>query len=510
MKKNSIARASIMIAVLGMVSKAMGIVRVSLIASRFGQGVETDAYTASVDITTMTMSIIGAALFTSLVPVLCQINEKHGKKGKIKFFNNITNMVLLMALALTVLLYIFAPVVVKLMYSKYDPQTMQLAVELTRLSVPTVMALAVMNLVTGYLHSYNVYGPYALMGIPYNLTFFVYLIFFTPSIQGLVLITILATATQFMIQLPATFKTGYRWRPKINFKDPYVFHTIDLVIPVAIGQAAQQINVIVDRNLASGLQSGIVAAMANSTKVNDAIIAIFIAGFTTVMFPMIATAFQKNDRNQIVKLINDGIGAVFLITIPATIGIMALSNEMIRLIFERRQFTPEDTILTSGLLFFYSLGLTGSGVRMLFTKVYYSLHDMKTPMINGLIAVFFNIVLNIILVQFMQERGLALATSLSITISTVVLVFQLRKKIPEVHYRGIVVEFIKVLAAAGVMGLSVMLIKNALIPVIGSLAIRLLLTIFSAIIVYAVCVIIFRVKALDVYVQGFKKKMIKG
>ncbi len=506
MNKTNIAKASIMISVLAIVSKMMGALRVMVIGWKFGQGLETDAYNAAVKVTGVTISIIAAAIFTSLVPILAQIKERHGIRGKFKFFNNITNIVMLLSLLLSALVYIFTPAILRVMFTSFSDDKFKLAIQLTRLGIPIIASLTMMNLATGYLHSYNIYGPYALMGIPYNLCFFFYLFFMPLSIEGLVLTTIVATFSQFLIQAPAIFKTGYRWKPLIQFNDPYVFRTIELVIPVALGQAVQQINVIVDGNLASGLQDGVITAMDNATKVSDAIIAIFIAGFTTVMFPLLSTAFERNERSRIVQLVNDAVGAVFLITIPATIGIMTLSTDLIKLMFQRNMFTAEDTIITSGAFFFYSLGLTAMGLRMLFSKVYYSFHDTKTPMINGFFAVVINIILNLILVRFMQHRGLALATSISITVSTFRLIVLLKKKLPEMSFMEYFREFMKVMISAGVMGLVTYASNVFLKGVISSDAVRIVLVVGLAIVCYTIMVLVTKVRAIDVYLTAFLNK----
>ena len=244
----------------------------------------------------------------------------------------------------------------------------------------------------------------------------------------------------------------------------------------------------------------------NATKVNDAILAIFIAGFTTVMFPLLAEAFEKNDNERIVDLIDDAIGAVFIITIPATVGIMLMATDLIQVMFERNMFTHEDTIVAAGAFFFYSLGLTGMGLRMLFAKVYYSLHDTKTPMINGAIAVAMNIVLNFILVRFMQHRGLALATSISMTVATFILIVRLKKKLPDMNFRSYAVEFLKVLVSAIVMGVVVFFGNMTLKSMDISPLIRIGLVVGSACVVYAVMIILVRVKAVNVYLARFLKR----
>lgn len=510
MNKKKIALASVMISVLAIVSKALGLFRVMAINWKFGQSLETDAFNAALKINATSMSIIATAVLTSLLPVLIHVKERHGIRGKFKFFNNISNIVIVISLVISALVFAFAPQIMHIMYPKFEGEKFVLAVKLTRLAVPTILSLALMNLVTAYLHSFNIYGPYAFIGIPLNLIYFVYLFCFPVDIKGLTIVAVIAILSQFLIQVPSMFKTGYRYRPLIQTHDRYVDKTLRLVIPIAIGQAVQQINVVVDQNLASGLGDGVISALDNATKVNEAVIAIFIVGFTTVIFPLLSEAFEKKDRARMVDLLDDAMGATFLITLPCTVGIAVLSKDIIKIMFERGAFTKEDTAIAAGAFLFYGLGLTGMGLRTLLSKVFYSLKDMKTPMINGGVAVIINVVLNFILVKFMAQNGLALATTVSTTASTLILIYNLKKILPEISVRSYIREFVKILISSIGMGLAVYFVNMTLESLSCPQLIRIVIDLGVAVLVYLSLVFIFRVRAIEVYVRGFFKKKLKS
>ena len=114
-----------------------------------------------------------------------------------------------------------------------------------------------------------------------------------------------------------------------------------------------------------------------------------------------------------------GIDFILLITVPATVGLIVLAAPIVEIAFQRGEFDAIATVMTSKALVFYSIGLVAMAIRLLLNKVYYSLQDTKTPMINGAISVVFNIVLNLILVKYMAHAGLALATSIATTIAII-------------------------------------------------------------------------------------------
>src|SRR5690606_31677839 len=106
---------------------------------------------------------------------------------------------------------------------------------------------------SGYLHSSEIFGPPAIMGLPYNLVYIIFLLFFAEggNIQGLMLTSVIAASTQFLIQVPAIKHQGYRYSCDIDLKDPYLKKTLILILPVMLGSAVQQINTIIDKTLAS-------------------------------------------------------------------------------------------------------------------------------------------------------------------------------------------------------------------------------------------------------------------
>ncbi len=123
-----------------------------------------------------------------------------------------------------------------------------------------------------------------------------------------------------------------------------------------------------------------------------------------------------------------GVDLILLITIPATVGLIVLAKPIVEIAFQRGEFDATATMMTSQALIFYSVGLVSMALRLLITRVYYSLQDTKTPMINGAISVGFNIVLNLMLVQYMGHAGLAFATSIATTIATILMFYGLKKR----------------------------------------------------------------------------------
>ncbi len=165
--------------------------------------------------------------------------------------------------------------------------------------------------------------------------------------------------------------------------------------------------------------------------------------------------------------------------------------------------------MTSGALTFYILGLFFASLRMIFEKVFYSMQKTKIPMINGLIAVAVNIGFDIILVRFMQHKGLALATSISSLVSAVTLYISLKKVYPDIEIKDNLISLIKILAASIIMALSMYLLFTLGVKILGEKKIiKFLMMAISGVIslvIYVISLKALKVHALDA-VLNFRRR----
>ncbi len=509
-KKQHVAQSAAMIAVFTLISKGLGFIREVMIASKYGSGVETDTYFVAMTATVIIMGTLGSALNTTLIPLFSEIRGKGGRKAQRKYLNNILNIVVLITIILAILAFAFSPALIRVLAKGFEGEQFDAAVRLNRIGIPIVIFLGITYVLSGYLQSNQIFGPHAIMGIPYNFVFLVYLLFFSKGtdISVLMVVSVIASSTQFLIQIPAVRHSGYRYSLNVNLYDPYLRKAMLLVLPVLLGSAVRQINAVIDKTLASELVEGSISALTYSNRINEMVISVFVMAITTVVFPMLSQAFSHGDDSQVKKIFNEGINIILLITVPATIGIMILAEPVVRIFFERNAFSATATAMTSSALFYYSVGLIGSSLRLMLNKVFYSFQDTKTPMINGAIAVVLNVVLNLLFVRFMDHNGLALATSISAIFTTVLLFIDLRKKMGQIGMKDILITFGKTLFSAIIMGLVVYLVyfKLGALIIVNKLVelLVLLLAVGVGIVVYFALCIVMKVKEVE------KLKIIRG
>ncbi|NLW21944.1 MAG: murein biosynthesis integral membrane protein MurJ, partial [Tissierellia bacterium] len=277
-----IAQSAAMIAIFTLVSKFLGFIREVLIASKFGSGYETDTYFVAMTATVIIMTTLGASLNTTLIPIFTEIEGRMGRRAKLNYLNNVLNVVFFITIILALLGFFLSPLVIKVLAKGFEGPQFELAVKLNRIGLPIVIFLGFTYVFSGFLNSSEIFGPQAIMGLPYNFVFIFFLLFLADKgdISGLMLASVVAASTQFLIQVPAIRHQGYRYRLDVNLKDKYLKKVLFLILPVLLGSAVQQINTIVDKTLASSLAEGSISALTYASRVNDMVISVFITAIT--------------------------------------------------------------------------------------------------------------------------------------------------------------------------------------------------------------------------------------
>ncbi|MGB4501665.1 MAG: murein biosynthesis integral membrane protein MurJ, partial [Dethiobacteria bacterium] len=261
-----------------------------------------------------------------------------------------------------------------------------------------------------------------------------------------------ASVAQFLFLLPFIGQKEFTYRATINFKDPHIKEMLYLALPVLIGVAVNDINAIVDKTMASQIYEGGISVLNYALRLNGFVQGIVVLSIAVAMYPLISKMAAEDNISGLKKTLSEAITGIGLLVIPCTVGAMVLAEPIIALLFGRGAFDEQAIVMTASALFFYAIGMIGIGLRQVLSRSFYALQDTKTPMINAAIGMVLNVTLNIILSRFLGIGGLALATSISAMIMSILLVANLRHKIGALGFKKITLSFIKILFASVVMG----------------------------------------------------------
>ena len=433
-------------------SKITGFFRDIVLAQTFGAGEITDAYLTALNIPVVLFDGISAALGTTFIPIYFKIKSSKGQEEVNKFTSNILNIVIIISLIFVLLGVIFAPYIVKIFAVGFKGDVFDLTVNYSKILIFSMVFIAINGLVSSYLvASGNVYISGAIT-IPFNI-FVIIAIIFASVTESYVMVygTLIAYIAQLLFQLPLLIKKGYKHRLTVNLRDENIRQILFLVIPVFIGSYINQINAVVNRTLASTLDSGSITALNYANKLNMFAVGVIAVAISTIMYPILSKLASEGNKKLFKINISKSINMIVIIMLPIMVVMTTFSKEIVKVLFEEGSFNSHDTYLTSTALFFYSIGILSYGLKELLAKSFYSLQDTKTPVRNATISVVINIVFSIILVNIMGIGGLALASSISATVTTMLLLISLRKKIGKIGFSYILKTFIKGAIASIVM-----------------------------------------------------------
>ncbi|MEF9991798.1 MAG: murein biosynthesis integral membrane protein MurJ [Peptostreptococcaceae bacterium] len=493
-------------------AKIIGFGREQVLSYAYGASMYTDIYIMAMNIPNVIFAAIGAALSTTFIPIYCDISENQGEKEANKFTNNILMIVLIMCLIIAIFGLIFTKPMLKLFAFGFSGETLSIAINFTRILIGSVIFIGIANVLTSYLQVKNNFTVPGLISLPQNIIVIISIII---SIKhgpyAMVWGTLIGMSMQVLFQLPFAYKAGYKIKPYLNLKDKNLKKMLILTGPVLIGVTVHQVNTMIDRSIASTLGEGAISALNFADRLNSFVLALFITSIAAVIYPMLSKLSTSKNKEMFGSYIVKSSNSIILLVMPVAVGAIILATPIVRLLFERGAFDETATQMTSIALVMYSVGLVAYGLRDIINKVFYSLQDTKTPMIYGVVAMGLNIIFNIILSRFMGHAGLALGTSLSAIICTILLYVNLGKKIGDFGQSKIIKTFIKSLAAAIIMGIITKYAYNYIDAILGSSLIDSIISLGSSIligaIVYAVIIIILKVDEVSMIKNMIKQKL---
>lgn len=451
--KSNVIKATGIIAVASALSKILGFAREMSIAYKFGSTWQTDAFNIAAAIPGLLFAAVATAIRTVFIPIFTDVATHKGKDKAMDLANNVINTVVIISLLLIIVGEVLAVPLVHLFARGFEGETFALAVDLTRVMLPVMVIFGLVGIISGILNALNKFTAPALVGFPYNILIIsgVFTLGSIYGIYGLAIATVVGITSQFFILLPSLKKTGFRYKFYIDLKAPELLKILELTLPTLVGTAMGEINVMIDRMLASGLPEGSISALNYAGRLNGLPTGIVVASVVTAIYPTMSHAAATKNKAQFVASIDNSLRTMTFLVLPMMIGLMVLATPITQVVYQRGAFTLEASQATATALFFYSLGLLSLSWREVINRGFWSMKDTLTPMFISAGAVLVNIAANLSLVGIMGHAGLALGTTIAATVSALLALILLRKKTGPLGLRSVISSLIKTLIASAVM-----------------------------------------------------------
>ncbi len=442
------AQTAAMMAALTLGTKFLGFLREVFLAGFFGTSPVTDAYVMAGAIPGILFAGVFTSMSVSYMPLFSDIMEREGRESGNRFTSQAITLSAGLAALCSVLGILFADQLVSVFAAGFEGETATLTAFYLRITFSYIVFNAGAGLLESYLQYNGTFLKPVLAG--YLQSGFVLIAIVVSALLdyrllalGLLIGTILRTLALVLFAA----QRGFEWRPGGQLTRA-AKTIVALAIPVFIGSTVNQINTFVDKMLASGLESGSVSALNYGYLLINMITTLTITVVVTIIYPRLTRSQSAGEDLQFNRACAAGFSIALMLSAPCSLGAMLYSQPVIRMVYERGAFDQASTELTTGAFAFYALGLVFVALNALLVKIFYALQDMKTPVLCGVAAAVTNIVLNLALVGPMEQRGLALATSIAALVNTVALFVLLKKKHPEVRVVESSAKTAKILAAA--------------------------------------------------------------
>ena len=489
-----IARAAGLLVIGFILSRVLGLVREVVLAGAFGGSIAYEAYVvAARPPETLFFVVAGGALGSAFIPTFASYLARDERGEAWRLASAVLNLITLIVAMLSVLAALFAPwIVANILAPCLDPSAgglaawigqyvssscfgtaeLALTTDLMRIMLISPAVFAISGLFMGMLNTHGRFLLPAVAPALYNVGIIFGAVVLAPSmdVHGLAWGVVIGALMHLGVQIPGVLRLGGKYRPVLDIAHEGVREVLRLMAPRVLGLAVVQINFWVNIALASGMAAGSLAALMRAWFILLLPQGVIAQSVANAVFPTFSVHAAKGETDQLSSTLSLVLRAVLFLSIPATVGLVVLRLPLVRLIYEYGVFTIEDSHATAWALLFYGLGLASHALVEIVTRAFYALHDTLTPVLIGGGTMVLNVVLSLVLIQFIGTPGelvrgpfgaLALANTIATTLEGIVLLVLIRPRVGGLDGPRLSLGVGRTLIASAGMGIALWLMLPA-------------------------------------------------
>ncbi|HJQ98422.1 MAG TPA: murein biosynthesis integral membrane protein MurJ [Candidatus Polarisedimenticolaceae bacterium] len=465
----SLLRSAGSISVATAMSRVLGLARDQVQSYYFGAGFVTDAFLAAFRIPNLMRDLFAeGALSSAFVPTFTTVRTKDGEEAAWTLARRVMSVLLVLLGVLSLLIFFGAPAIMHVYAAGFSPEKLDLAIRMTRILSPFLLAVALASVAMGVLNTFGRFFVPALAPASLNVAAILGMIALPPLLVhggwhpglSLAIGAMAGGLLQFGVQLPGLYALGFRFRWDWRPKDPGVVRIAKLMLPATIGQAATQINFLVDTWLASRYGNGPITWLSLAFRLIQLPIGLFGVALGMANLARVSRDAAQGDHEGLRTNLASALRAAALLALPATAGLVALREPIIRLLFEHGRFDAHSTQGTAAALLCYALGLYAYAVTKIQVPTFYALGDTRLPVIGSTSAVAAKLAANGLFVLILPAvgldpfLGLALSTSIAAWTNFSILGMGLRRRAGALEGRGVVRATVSMALLSAIMGIA--------------------------------------------------------
>ncbi len=416
-----------------LISRILGYIRDILIAFFLGTSIYADAFFVAFRLPNTFRRLFAEGTFNAaFIPSYTAENLKNKKKGK-TFADNVLSILAIILVMIVTVVEIFTPYLVFLIAPGFisDDIKFNIAVEFTRITFPFLLFVSLSSFFSGILNSYNKFAAAAAAPIILNIililsiitSYFLNLDIAKQLSYGVTIAGIIQLI--FLIYFSLDFyQPNFKISFKITNKVKFFFKKL---LPSIFSSGVTQINILVGTIIAS-FQSGAVSYLYYADRVYQINLAIAGIAVGTVSLPVLSKAFKSKNYIKVSNIQNKAIQLSLLLSLPASLGLIIASEEIVSGLFGYGSFSLDDVKMTADALMFFGYGIIAFALVKILSNFFFARDNTKTPFYISSFIVFLNIVLSLSLFDKIGFLIIPIATSISTWVGVVIFLYILKDK----------------------------------------------------------------------------------
>ncbi len=417
-----------------LLSRILGFVRDFVIARVFGAGMMTDAFFVAFRLPNLLRRLFAEGAFSqAFVPLLAEYRNRRGEVETRQLADRTATALFVAVLVVTLLGVAGAPLLIYVSAPGFsaDAGKFALTVELTRITFPYILFMALVALAAGILNTWSRFALPAFTPVLLNLSFIGMALFaapwFDPPVLALAWAVFLGGVLQLVLQLPALKRIGMLPRFDWNPGDPGVRRILKLMGPAVLGVSVSQISLLINTIFASFLPSGSVSWLYYADRLMEFPAGLLGAALGTILLPSLAKCHADERREEFSALLDWGLRLTLLLTLPAALALAILAVPLLSTLFQHGAFTAGDVLQTRPALVAYSVGLAGLILVKVLAPGFYARQDIRTPVKIALLTLAATQAMNLAFIGWLKHAGLALSIGLASCLNAALLYRGLRR-----------------------------------------------------------------------------------
>lgn len=462
--------------ILTMLSRVLGYARDATIFIIFGAAGITDAFLVAFRLPNLMRRLFGeGALSQAFVPVFQEYKTRQTNAELHRFTDCVGGALALILVVVTAIGVIASPILIAIFAPGFidESDRFNLSSQMLKITFPYLLFISLTSLAAGILNSHKHFGAPAFTPVLLNISLIASAIWLAPKMEepitALAWGVLVAGVMQLAFLILWLRRINWVFRLKLDFYHEGVRRVGRLMLPAVFSSAIVQINLLFDTLIASFLIAGSISWLYISDRFVELPMGVFGIAISTVILPRLAAHYASSESQRFEQTLEWGVRSAMLLAVPSVVGLIVLASPILISLIQYRQFTTDDTLMASMSLIAYAIGLPMFMLIKIFSAGFYAHQNTVRPMRIAVVAMLSNILLNIVLVLSWQAAGLpaahtalALATSLSALLNSLLLYRALKQQSIYHISRETLVLFKKTVLAALAMGLVVWFINDNL------------------------------------------------